>query len=373
MGGSGPPNAEREQRRLADGIVARVLLEKRYPVPNYPAITRASTGGTHYVKLPSMAEEKRFRNWSSALRFFEEYENSTHPRTRRRKEPPPIVEERCALGHDNEADGIGDDDDVDFGSIETLLGGMATGFDVGPLNIFEIPDVQASSPEDAEVLRANKCNNVAGYRGVVCSKKRPSATNLPFLSMVKHDGVSYTLGSHATAEEAALHAAKAREGLNTNQRFSERWNSEETERLLHAVSTQGCQTVTRAKEPRKWEAVAAYVGTRTAQQCYRRWDSVNPENSEHWKEMRRRKRLREAQQHQERKRRKQEAQMGITDEWITVTTAQVDEAPFKELEAIDGTSLRADETLDPSDDFVDALRERVTPTHFFVFAPFHRW
>jgi hypothetical protein len=45
-------------------------------------ITRVDGSDTHYLKLPNMTEEKRFRTWASALRFFEEHAEAAGVRRR---------------------------------------------------------------------------------------------------------------------------------------------------------------------------------------------------------------------------------------------------------------------------------------------------
>ena len=127
-----------------------------------------------------------------------------------------------------------------------------------------------------------------------------------------------------------------------------------------------------ATNPKRWEAVAEYVGTRTARQCYRRWDFVNPNLSENQKALRKRRLERDVTNSRERKRAREEAKLGITDEWLEGTSKHIPDAPFAELDEIDGTMLRADETLDPSDAFVDARRQRVTPARTFVFTPLNK-
>jgi len=308
--------------------------EERRPVPNYPAITRIGEGGTHYVKLPSMPEEKRFRNWNSALRFFEDnatpadrvrcarqeralrrgsHSQAAPARVFRTKPgaqsspppppPPPPAEEKAPP----------EDDGVDFGSIEALLGEMETG----------------SSSIDTQV---------------------------PFVPF--------------EIPVVPIFPAKLRKGQQVGpHQFFSRWTKDETERLLEAVQAQGCVKGSPATNPKGWEAVAEYVGTRTARQCYRRWDFANPNMSEHQKVMRKRRLERDVINARERKHARAEAKLGITDEWLQATAEHISDAPFGELEEIDGTMLRADETLDPSDAFVDPRRQRVTPARTFVFTP----
>ena len=322
--------------------------EKRCPVPNYPAITRTEGGGTHYVKLPSMQEEKRFRNWNSALRFFEDnatpsdrvhcarqeraLRRGSHSqaaparvfRTKpghRSSSPPPEEpevppEEPEAPPEEPEAPpevAPFEDGDVDFDSIEALLGEMETG----------------SSSIDTEV---------------------------PFVPF--------------EIPVVPIFPAKLRKGQQVGpHQFFSRWTKDETERLVEAVQAQGCVKGSPATNPKGWEAVAEYVGTRTARQCYRRWDFANPNRSEHQKALRKRRLERDVVNARERKHAREEAKLGITDEWLQATAGHISDAPFGELEEIDGTMLRADETLDPSDAFVDARRQRVTPARTFVFTP----
>ena len=408
-----PIDAAQERRRLASGWQGQsdpTQIEKRYPVQDYPMITRTAEGGTHYVKLPSMTEEKRFRNWNSALRFFEDnampsdraqcarqvralrrgsHSQVAPARVLRRKaspsppppppaEPPePSPEASPEPSPEPPPEAPPEDDDVDFGSLETLLGEMDTEMDTEvPLEPFDIPEGPVFSAEELELLRTNECANMAGYRGVKRYRSQSAKDRYPFYSTVMYEGVRYTLGSHSTAEEAALHAAKAREGLQAETgpyRYFERWGKSETKRLVEAVRTHGCETATPGRDKWKWEAVAKHVGTRTARQCHRRWEAVNPNATERQLAARRRRHERDAVNALERKRAKQQARMGVTDEWIAEAAAEgVDEAPFAELEDINGTFLRADETLGPSDDFVDARRQRVRPIRVFTFTPFNK-
>lgn len=313
--------------------------EERCPVPNYPAITRTAEGGTHYVKLPSMQEEKRFRNWNSALRFFEDnatpsdrvhcarHERAlrrgshsqatparvflTKPGTRSSSPPPPAEEAPPPPPEEPEAPP--EDDGMDFGSIETLLEEMETG----------------SSSIDTEV---------PGW-----------AFEIPVVP---------------------IFPAKLRKGQQVGpHQFFSRWTKDETERLVEAVQAHGCQKGSPATNPKGWAAVAEYVGTRTARQCHRRWDFANPNMTEHQKTMRKRRLERDVVTARERKHAREEAKLGITDEWLSATGEQVADAPFEALEDINGVFLRADETLGPSDTFVDARRQRATPARTFVFTP----
>jgi len=151
--------------------------------------------------------------------------------------------------------------------------------------------------------------------------------------------------------------------------FFTRWNEEETERLVEAVQTHGCEKGSPATNPFGWAAVAAHVGTHTARQCHRRWEFANPNMTLQQKAARKRRLERDVLTARERKRARKEAELGITPEWLEATADCVDDAPFGELEEIDGTFLRADETLGPSDDFVDARCLRVTPARVFTFTP----
>jgi hypothetical protein len=396
-----PIDAAQERRRLGNDWRGQPGTwvqpsEKRHPVPNYPGITRTAEGGTHYVKLPSMQEEKRFRSWNSALRFFED--NATpadlarceskelarcarQERAERRgshsqvaparvfrtkpgtRPPPPPPEEPPP------PEQLPEDDGVDFGgSLETLLGEMEPGTSsidtVAPFEPFGIPEGPVFTAEELETLHDSECSNVAGYRGVKWYRTDGQAT-YPFHSVVSHEGVRYTLGSHRTAEEAALHAAKARKGLQQGpHRYFERWSKQETERLIAAVQKQGCGGTTIGKAMDKWEAVAAHVGTRTARQCHRRWENVDPDPDEHHQLLRKRKR---EQDKANKRARKEKAQRVVVDDWIAATAERVGDAPFEELNEIDGALLRAHETLDPNDDFVDARLQRVAPVRTFVF------
>jgi hypothetical protein len=376
-----PIAPENEQRRLANCWQVQrntaAPLEKRYPVLNYPAIQKAASGSTHYVKLASMKIEQCFRNWNSALRFFEENANESdlaqcarEKRALRRglHAPPSPSPLPSPLPPPTESLDLCEPlVDVNFESLEALLDDMNTSIDTNvPADPFQIPGAPILSPEDDELLRANRCNNVTGYRGVARIK---NASNFPFISIVRHDGVRYNLGSHRTAEEAALHAAKARRGLQSVERFSDRWSEEETDRLLNAIAMRGCQTASPSREPLKWNQVANYVGTRTAQQCYRRWEAVDPKKAQHVQFLRDRRRVREAVAQQQRKQRKRELEMSTTDDCISATGVNVGDAPNPDLEPIDEACLRAYETLGPSNDFVDARRQRVHPAHVFVFKP----
>jgi len=377
--------------------------EERCPVPNYPAITRVVGGGTHYVKLPSMQEEKRFRSWNSALRFFEDnvtpadrvrcareeraMRRGSHsqiaparvfrakPGTRSPpsppvEEPPPPAEESPPPAEEPPPP---EDDDVDLGnSLETLLGEMGSNsIDTEvPFEPFDIPEGPVFTAEELETLHDNECSNVAGYRGVKWYRTDDQAT-YPFHSIVSHEGVRYTLGSHRTAEEAALHAAKARKGLkHSSYRLSERWSKEETQRLMAAVQKEGCTGTTPGKDVLKWAAVAAHVRTRTVRQCHRRWEVVDPNPNERQLASRKRRHERDAANKRARREAKQEAEESdITDRWLAATTEQVGDAPFEELNEIDNALLCIDEALDASDDFVDARRQRVAPARVFVFTP----
>ena len=381
--------------------------EERRPVPNYPAITRIAEGGTHYVKLSSMPEEKRFRNWNSALRFFEDnatpsdrvrcaraeravrrgsHSQATPARVFRTKpgaakdprpppeEPLPPEEPPPSSKKEEEQEEPLQIDDVDFTSLEALLGNLgSSSIDTEVPSVpFDLPETRVFTDEEMQVLRANESSSVSGYRGVKLVKSRLDR-KYPFVSTVQRRGVCHTLGTHATAEEAALHAAKAREGLNignVSHRYFERWNKGETERLIASVHEHECGDVTPRKGRDGWQAVAQHVGTRTVQQCYRRWEAVNPNMTEQQKEALDRKRARDVFNARERKHARLEAAMGITPEWLATTAGNVDDASFKELETIDGTFLRANETLHPSDHFyVDARHQRVTPAKVFVFNP----
>jgi len=395
-----------ERRRLGNGWRGQPGTwvqpsEERYPVPNYPGITRTENACTHYVKLLSMQEEKRFRSWNSALRFFEDnatpadrarceskelsrcareeraMRRGSHsqvaparvfrakPGTRSQpsppaEEPPPPVEEPPPP----------EDDDADLGnSLETLLGEMGTNSidtDV-PFEPFDIPEGPVFTAEELETLHDNECSNLAGYRGVKWYRTDDQAT-YPFYSTVRHEGVRYTLGSHRTAEEAALHAANARKGLqHSSYRLSERWSKEETQRLMAAVQKEGCAGLTPGKGVHKWAAVAAHVRTRTVRQCHRRWEVVDPNPDERQLASRKRRHERDAANKRARREAKHEAELGITEGWLAATTERVGDAPFENLNEIDGALLRADEALDPSDDFVDARRQRVAPARVFVF------
>ena len=343
---------DQERRRLGNGWRGQPGTwvqpsEERCPVPNYPAITRIEGGGTHYVKLPSMQEEKRFRNWNSALRFFEDnatpsdrvhcarqeralrrgsHSQAAPARVFRAKPgprsppppppPPPPPEEPEAPPpppEEPEAPPPPEDDGVDFGSIEALLGEMQTG----------------SSSIDTEV---------------------------PFVPF--------------EIPVVPIFPAKLRKGQQVGpHQFFSRWTKDETERLVEAVQANGCLKGSPATNPKGWEAVAEYVGTRTARQCYRRWDFANPNMSEHQKALRKRRLERDVVNARERKHAREEAKLGITDEWLQTTAEHIPDAPFEALEDIDGTMLRADETLDPNDAFVDARRQRVPPARVFVFTP----
>ena len=83
---------EREQRRLSNGWKSQCEPppppEKRIPVRHYPLIARVEGSDTHYLKLPNMTEEKRFRTWASALRFFEEHAEAAGVRRRQPTERP---------------------------------------------------------------------------------------------------------------------------------------------------------------------------------------------------------------------------------------------------------------------------------------------
>ena len=94
-----PIHPEREQRRLSNGWKGQCdpppPPEKRIPVPQYPLIARVEGSDTHYLKLPNMTEEKRFRTWASALRFFEEHAEAAGVRRRQPTEHP------CDEGYDD--------------------------------------------------------------------------------------------------------------------------------------------------------------------------------------------------------------------------------------------------------------------------------
>ena len=323
-------------------------FEERYPVPNYPAITRIEGGGTHYVKLSSMQEEKRFRNWNSALRFFEDnatpsdrvhcarqeralrrglhsqatparlFRTKPGPRSSPPPPPPPPLEEpeEPEAPPEDPREAPPEDDGMDFDSIEALLGAMETG----------------SSTIDTEV---------------------------PFVPF--------------EIPVVPIFPSKLRKGQQVGpHQFFSRWTKDETERLVEAVQVQGCVKGSPATNPKGWEAVAEYVGTRTARQCYRRWDFANPNMSENQKALRKRRLERDVINSRERKHAREEAKLGITDEWLQATSERIPNAPFVELEDIDGTMLRANETLDPSDAFVDARRQRVAPARTFVFTPLNK-
>lgn len=338
-----PIDPAQEQRRLGNDWRGQPGTwvhpsEERCPVPNYPMITRIGESGTHCVKLPSMQEEKCFRNWNSALRFFEDHAtpsdrvcSARDARAMRRgshsqvmparvfrtkpgtRSPPPSVEEAPPPPPPppEEPEAPPEDGGVDLASLEALLGDMGTSSieTEVPFEPFEIPVVP-----------------------ILASKRRKGDYVAP-------------------------------------HQFFTRWTKDETERLVEAVQAHGCHKGTPAANPDGWAAVAADVGTRTARQCFRRWEHVNPDMSEHQKALRKRRLERDVINARERKRARQEAELGITDEWLQTTAEGVTDAPFEELEDIDGTLLRADETLDPSDDFVDARRQRVTPLRIFAFTP----
>ena len=79
-----PIHPECERRRLSDAWHKDdppPPPEKRIPLRNYPGISRAEKGDTHYVKLPNMTEERRFRNRSAALRYFEAHAEAAGVRT----------------------------------------------------------------------------------------------------------------------------------------------------------------------------------------------------------------------------------------------------------------------------------------------------
>ena len=366
--------------------------EARCPVPDYPAITRIGEGGTHCVKLPSMQEEKRFRNWNSALRFFEDnatpadrvrcarqeralrrgsHSQATPARAVRtkpgpRSPPPPPPAEEPPPAEDDAAD-----DCADLGiSLEAMLEAMETSSSIDtevPFAPLHIPEGPVFTAEELETLRENECSNIAGYRGVKWYREADVCT-YPFYSTVSHKGVRYVLGSHRTAEEAALHAAKARQGLQHGpHRHFERWSKQETERLIAAVQKEGCGDATPFRRKREWEAVAAHVRTRTVRQCHRRWkEAVDPNPDENQLASRKRRCERDA---AGKRARREQARQAMTDGWLAATAERVGDAPFQALNEIDGVLLRADETLDPSDDFVDARRQRVTPARVFVFTP----
>ena len=324
-----------ERRRLGNGWRGQPGTwvqpsEERCTVPNYPAITRIGKGGTHCVKLPSMQEEKRFRNWDSALRFFEDHAT-------------PSDRVRCAR----------EERAMRRGSYSQTAPARVFRTKPGP------PPPSPPPPEEEEAPPEDDRVDLAGLEALLGEMEPGSSsidTEVPFVPF--------------EIPVVPMLASKRRKGdYVAPHQFFTRWTKDETERLIDATRVHKCEKGSPATNPNGWEAVAAHVGTRTARQCFRRWEYVNPEMSEHQKALRKRRLARDVINARARKRARQEAELGITDEWLQATAERVTDAPFGELEDINGMLLRADETLDPSDDFVDARRQRVTPLRIFTFTP----
>ena len=245
------------------------INEEKVAVVGYDGIWRVALSQTYFVHLASMANERKFRNWKSTLRCFEEnggsnvtlnspsgstrsssvglggknsrrsFTGAGAPRLRKKPArvpiitPIPMVSVANAPAVDNE-----EVDDFDFGKalgLDIPLTGLHAVMDAA------IPAADLTYFDDAQLNAEVQRRNVARM---------------------------------STASKNLSVTAIRREGPNSKQVRGYYWTREEDEVLALGVAS--CLNLSILPGITTWKYVANLVKTRGHRQCKRRWESIDP-------------------------------------------------------------------------------------------------